>query len=64
MAMEPRKAMNKFLPLLLTLSGLASLVVFRFSGWPLMAEVGNVLIAAGIVGWILTRLQSLRKPRQ
>jgi chromate transport protein ChrA len=56
--------MNKFLPLLLTLSGLASLVVFRFSGWPLMAEVGNVLIAAGIVGWILTRLQSLRKPRQ
>ncbi len=62
--MEPRKVMNKFLPLLLTLFGLASLVVFRFSGWPLMAEVGNVLIAAGIVGWILTRLQSLRKPRQ
>jgi chromate transport protein ChrA len=56
--------MNKFLPLLLTLSGLACLVVFCFSGWPLMAEVGNVLIAAGIVGWILTRLQSLRKPRQ
>ena len=62
--MEPRTAMNKFLPLLLTLSGLACLVVFRLSGWPLMAEVGNVLIAAGIVGWILTRLQSLRKPRQ
>ncbi len=56
--------MNKWLPLLLTLSGLASLAVFRFSGWPLMAQLGNVLIAAGIVGWILTRLQSLRKPRQ
>lgn len=62
--MEPRKAMNKLLPLLLTLTGLSSLVVFRFSGWPLMAEVGNVLIAAGIVGWILTRLKSLRNPKQ
>ena len=62
--MDSRKVMNKLLPLLLTLSGLASLVVFRFSGWPLMAQLGNVLIAAGIVGWILTRLQSLRKPRQ
>ena len=62
--MDSRKVMNKLLPLLLTLSGLASLVVFRFSGWPLMAQLGNVLIAAGIVGWILTRLQSLRKPIQ
>ncbi len=62
--MDSRKVMNKLLPLLLTLSGLASLVVFRFSGWPLMAQLGNVLIAAGIVGWILTRVQSLRKPIQ
>lgn len=55
--------MNHWPPLLLTLSGLASLVIFRFSGWPLLAQLGNILIAAGIVGWIVTRLQSLRKPR-
>jgi len=55
--------MSKFLPLSLTLAGLIGLVVFRSTGIPLIAQIGNVLIAAGIIGWIMTRLQSMKRPK-
>lgn len=58
-----KPTMSKFLPLSLTLAGLLCLVVFRSTGIPIIAETGNVLIAAGIIGWITTRLQSIKRPK-
>lgn len=58
-----KPTMSKLLPLSLTLAGLICLAVFRSTGSPIIAETGNVLIAAGVIGWIMTRLQSMRRPK-